>query len=156
MGDIFYFGSTPLWSAMDPAGFYLVDVIAFFRPETVDIDFHPGLTMTFSGALVACVAYAIPRLSGTGDGYVEYWVRHRILLSGLLAGLTDTLLLACCHPLFLVLRHFMDRSAAYVGCALFLCSVPVLLYVSRFSAGAWSARASLRICRSAVAETSTL
>lgn len=137
VADLFYFGSTGLWSAMDPAGFYLPDVILFFEPGPLAHDYHPGVTMTFMAALLARVAYAASTLFVDQEPYVEFWVRHRILLTALLAGLADAMWLACCHPLFKVLRHLMDRSAAYVGCTLFLTSVPVLLYLSRFAPEAW-------------------
>lgn len=137
VGDIFYFGSTSLWSAMDPAGFYIPDVILFFSPGPIEHDHHPGLTMTCAAALLARAIYAVVALVGEPDGYLEFWVRHRVLLNGLLAGLASLMLLACCQPLYRVLRHFMDRAAAYIGCTLFLASVPTLLYVSRFSPEPW-------------------
>jgi hypothetical protein len=137
VADIFYFGSTGLWSAMDPAGFYLPDVILFFEPGALAHDHHPGLTMTGMAAVLARAVYAGTALFADQEPSVEFWVRHRILLNAMLAGLADAMWLACCHPLFKVLRHFMHRSAAYVGCTLFLTSVPVLVYLSRFSPEAW-------------------
>lgn len=137
VGDLFYFGAHPMWSAMDPAGFYLPDVILFFAPGPVAHDYHPGLTMTAMAAVLAHLVYAGAALAGDPEPYVEFWVRHRMLLSGLLAGFADAMWLACCLPLFRVLRHVMDRSAAIVGCALFLAAVPVLLYLSRFSPEPW-------------------
>jgi hypothetical protein len=134
MADKFVFGTTQLGSTMDPAGWYFQDVVLFFDPAPLQIVNHPGLSMTLTGAVVARVTYA---LLAEDDDYVDFWVRHRILLNGLLAGLASAMFLACCHPLFLVLRHVMDRSAAYVGCALFLGGVPVLLCISRFSDEPW-------------------
>ena len=81
VGDVFYFGSTSLWSAMDPAGFYLPDVILFFEPGPLAHDYHPGVTMTFMAAVLARVIYAVSTLFADQEPYVEFWVRHRILLS---------------------------------------------------------------------------
>lgn len=138
IADGFFFGSTGLWSAMDPAGFYIPEVILFFETDVLSVDFHPGLTMLVMAVGLARAVYALSALfAGEETTYIEFWVRHRILLSAMLAALADAMWLACCHPLFKVLRHFMDRSTAYVGCTLFLTSVPVLLYLSRFAAEPW-------------------
>jgi hypothetical protein len=137
VADEFIFGPFPLWSAMDPAGFYLPDVILLFEPGPIAHDHHPGLTMTVMSALLAKVVHAVCASLGGQEPYVEFWVRHRIALNGMLAASANAMLLACCHPMFKVLRQFMSRANAYVGCALFLTSVPVLLYVSRFSPEAW-------------------
>jgi hypothetical protein len=135
--DWFVFGDTQLWSAMDPAGLYLPDVILFFEPDPVSLYFHPGLPMTFMGASIAKSWYLVHSAISDTEPYVDYWVRRRILLNGLLASTAVVTLLACCHPLFLVLRRFMDRWTAYVACTVFLAPVPTLLWVGRFSPEVW-------------------
>src|SRR5262249_51321256 len=130
----FVLGGATLGSAMDPAGFYFADVILFFEPSPQQIVNHPGLTVTATGALAAKLACL---LVGDGDSFVDFWGRHRILLNRILAALANAMLLLSCHPLFRVLRHLMDAASAYVGCAVFLSSVPVLLMVSHFADEAW-------------------
>lgn len=139
LADPYRFGPTTLWSSMDPVGAYFADILFFFDPVPIDTSlyYHPGLPMTLMAATVAKSVYAVHSLFSDTEGYIDHWVRRRILLNGILAGLANVMLLACCHPLFLVLRHFMERDTAYVGCTVFLLSVPVLLWVSRFSPEAW-------------------
>lgn len=135
--DWFVFGDIQLWSAMDPAGLYLPDVILFFRSEPIQVYFHPGLPMTLLGASIAGSWYLVHSALEETEPYVDYWVRRRILLNGMLAFTAVLTLLAGCHPLLLVLRRFMDRRTAYVGCAVYLASVPTLLWVGRFSPEVW-------------------
>ena len=97
------------------------------------------------------IAGSVIRAAASFHDHHLFIVEHRFFFFGLCSFLSTLCFLACCQPLALLVRRFEIASLGPVVCALFLCSVPVLLFVNRFSPepyyllfGLWSLELGLR------------
>ena len=151
--DPFCYGTVQLWNALDPGALYFSDAVEFFSLSKVECFHHPGLTMDLIAGAFIRTAWL---LSAPLHDYHLFVARHRFFFFGLASFLSTICFLACCQPLARLVRRFGIPGLGEVVGALFLCSVPVLLFINRFSDepyyllfGLWALELSLRAMESA-------
>jgi len=131
--DPFCYGPVQLWNAVDPGALYFSDAVDFFSASKIECFHHPGLTLDLiAGAVIRGVYLLSEPFLGFED-YHLYVATHRFFSFGLCSFLSTLFFLLCCQPLSLLVRRLEIAGLAPIVCALFLCSVPVLLFVNRFS-----------------------
>jgi hypothetical protein len=131
--DPFCYGPVQLWNAADPGALYFSDAVDFFSPSKIECFHHPGLTLDLIAGTVIRVAYLLTAPFLGFEDYHLYVATHRFFFFGLCSFLSTLGFLACCQPLWLLVRRLEMAGLAPIVCALFLSSVPVLLFINRFS-----------------------
>jgi hypothetical protein len=131
--DPFVYGRNYLWNATDVGSLSFSDSVHFFEPVLVEHYAHPGLTMMLCASAVIRACYSVARMVGYSGGYDVFAVEHSRFLFFLCSFVSTLFFLACTRPIYLITRRFIGPSRALVVASLFLCSVPVLLFINRFA-----------------------